>query len=113
MPTKINPVLPDIYPCIYFVGLCGKNKWQDKEGTLECNSSWDGWMLLDFYLLNYLFKSQVWFTCLEPKFLVKKYDKFTHGNCYMVRRVVLDKSQMLDEITFGLEIGRDNVCTTV
>ena len=111
MPTKISPVLPDIHPCTHFVGLCGTNKWQDEEGALACSPSQDGWMLSDFYLLNHLFrglgKSQAWFTCLEPTFLVEKYDEFAHGNCYMARRVVLDKSQMPDETTLHVKEPAD------
>lgn len=43
--------------------------------------------------------SQVWLTCLEPQYLVKKYGEYAHGDPRMERRIVLEQS-LIDK--FGL-----------
>lgn len=103
MAPQISTNLPDIDPATHFIGLCGVNKWADDEKLLTCDPKRNGWMISDFYLLNHLFrgfgKSQAWFTCLDPHFLINDYKEYAHGNPYGIRRVVLDQNQTPDEQT--------------
>ena len=62
----------------------------------------DGWFLSDFYYLHHVFRNvtkpeyQRWLTCLRPRYLIKNYGEYVHGNPQTNdRRVVLD-NLMLD-----------------
>ena len=89
--------MPDITNKTRVVALCGIT---DLQGHAAPGS--DGWFMSDFYLFNHLLRdapvaSQSWFTCCEPRDLVKTYTRYSHGNPFRERRVVLDQ-QRLDAI---------------
>ncbi len=99
--------LPDVQPDTLIIGLCGVSDYFNPDlNTHACDPREDGWMLSDFYLLNYLFsglgRSQAWFTCLNPADLVARYGEYAHGNQYGTRKVVLDCNKMPDRTTLHI-----------
>lgn len=94
-PTGIftSTTLPDVDPRSHVIGLVGIHDHEDTASPAN-----DGWLLSDFYLFYHLFnglcKSHAWFTCLDPQYLVDKYDEYAHGNPYHERRIVLDRDQV-------------------
>ena len=56
--------LPHISSSTDVIGFCGVESYKTKGGILVSDLTPNGWMILDFYLMNYLFygvgKSQAW-----------------------------------------------------
>lgn len=89
--------MPDVSVRTRVIAVCGIT---DIKGL--ASPSKDGWFLSDFYLFNHLLRkaqvaNQTWFTSCDPKYLVKQYTRYTHGNSFHERRVVLEE-RLLEEI---------------
>lgn len=108
---------PDVQPRTRILAVCGIN---DQENSASPER--DGWFLSDFYLFHYLLENtgeaslrqmlrrtysvltqqtdtfhaanQLWFTCLEPRYLAQKYTEYVHVSRNGDRRVVLDKARL-------------------
>ncbi|KAH8651889.1 hypothetical protein BGZ60DRAFT_520024 [Tricladium varicosporioides] len=84
---------PDFQPNTRIIAVCGVS---DLQG--HASPRIDGWFLSDFYLFHYLLQnsptfsasSQLWLTCCDPEYLVKKYKNYVHGPWKGDRRIVLD-----------------------
>ncbi len=99
---------PDVNPKTHIIGLCGVSDFNDPEtGRNAADPREDGWMVSDFYLLQYLLDgtgaSQAWFTCHDPEALIARYGEYLHGNCYRERKVVLDMYQRPNPATLRVE----------
>ena len=88
--------MPDVSARTRVVAVCGIT---DIKG--RASPSKDGWFLSDFYLFNHLLRkaqvaNQTWLTSCDPKYLVKQYTRYTHGNPFQERRVVLEERLLKD-----------------
>ena len=104
----MEPSFPDVTPKTHIIGLCGVSDFSDPEtGRNAADPREDGWMVSDFYLLQYLLDgtgaSQAWFTCHDPKSLIARYGEYLHGNSYRERKVVLDINQQPNLATLRVE----------
>ena len=99
--TTRNP--PNLDRNTHVIGLCGT--WDGLNDTASPKR--DGWFLSDFYALKGTLggmgASQRWFTCLDPKYLVEKYEHqfptgpYLQGDPYEDgRAVVLSRHQIED-----------------
>jgi hypothetical protein len=110
--TTSNP--PNLDWNTRVIGLCGA--W---DGLFDIASpKEDGWFISDFYALKGTLTgmgaSQRWFTCLDPKYLVDKYEPrfptgpYIQGDPYEDDRAVVLSSSQINEARRDLCVVRDD-----
>ena len=97
--------IPDVQPNTRIIAVCGITDWHDPEkpdNVGDASPKESGWFLSDFYYLHHMFQpissDQVWLTCLDPEYIVRKYVQYIHGDPANLadRRVVLDESKLTE-----------------